>query len=312
MPNGKYEGIFHPFEVTGKFYQYEENGKVFICRSEARINRKQTNVPLQALFVLTNPGRCETSNKSTSFSDLYSATYQVANHDPTIQQLQRVMNETRLNHVAIINLSDLKSGNLQVFKGMLKESKNYPEFHHSIFAPERRNELTKLLDENRGPVVLGWGQDPSIRKRAKQAYVELVDLKVIPIGYKHGVYDACFYHPLPPNHDLQREWRNEIISQINNDSNRTTKAGEPLPVKNTPMEFREYLQQKHLLKAGERKLKDISIEQYINRLENMRREKIYNEEKQIDSLLERKIQERYQDWKTYRKTIEHYLSSKNY
>jgi hypothetical protein len=78
------------------------------------------------------------------------------------------------------------------------------------------------------------------------------------------------------------------------------------------LEFKDYLKQKHVLKKGERKLKEVSVEQYINRLENMRREGIYNEEKLIESVLEGKIQERYKDWKTYVKTIEHYLSSKNY
>ncbi|MEK4372498.1 hypothetical protein [Paenibacillus sp. FSL R5-0473] len=78
------------------------------------------------------------------------------------------------------------------------------------------------------------------------------------------------------------------------------------------MEFKDYLKQKHLLNANEKKLMDKSIDQYISRLENLRLYGIYNEEKQIDSVLEQKIQEHYQDWKMYRKTIEHYLSSKNY
>ena len=78
------------------------------------------------------------------------------------------------------------------------------------------------------------------------------------------------------------------------------------------MEFKDYLQQKHLLNKKERKLKDNSIKQYINRLESMRRNGIYNDEMQIDLILERKIQERYKDWKTYVKTIDHYLSSKKY
>lgn len=78
------------------------------------------------------------------------------------------------------------------------------------------------------------------------------------------------------------------------------------------MEFKEYLQNKHILKKGERKIKDKSINQYINRLENLRRAGIYNDEKQIDSVLKQKVQERYKDWKTYVTTIEHYLSSKKY
>lgn len=47
------------------------------------------------------------------------------------------------------------------------------------------------------------------------------------------------------------------------------------------LEFREHLTKKHLLKEGERKLKEISINQYINRFDNMRRDGIYNEETQI-------------------------------
>ncbi|MBM7620036.1 hypothetical protein JOC95_001888 [Bacillus tianshenii] len=78
------------------------------------------------------------------------------------------------------------------------------------------------------------------------------------------------------------------------------------------MEFQEYLQQKHLLNKRERKMKEISIDQYVNRHENMRRDGIYNEESQIDARLEQKVQERYKDWKTYIKTINHYLSSRNY
>lgn len=78
------------------------------------------------------------------------------------------------------------------------------------------------------------------------------------------------------------------------------------------LDFQEYLNQKHILKKGEKKLKSISVKQYINRLENMRRLGIYNEEQQIDSNLIGKIKDRYRDWKTYVKTIEHYLSFKNF
>jgi hypothetical protein len=48
----------------------------------------------------------------------------------------------------------------------------------------------------------------------------------------------------------------------------------------------------------------------MNRLESMRRLGIYNEEKKIDSILVGKIQKQYKDWKTYVKTIEHYLNYK--
>lgn len=44
----------------------------------------------------------------------------------------------------------------------------------------------------------------------------------------------------------------------------------------------------------------------------MRQEGIYNEEQHVDDELEQKVQNRYTDWKTYLRTIDHYLSSKKY
>lgn len=76
------------------------------------------------------------------------------------------------------------------------------------------------------------------------------------------------------------------------------------------MDFQDYLMQKHILKKGERQLKSVSVQQYFNRLESMRRHGIYNEEDLIDDILVRKIQEHYKDWKTYLKTVEHYINYK--
>jgi hypothetical protein len=78
------------------------------------------------------------------------------------------------------------------------------------------------------------------------------------------------------------------------------------------MDFKEFLLKKHILIKGEKELKEISADQYVNRLESMRSYGIYNEEKQIDSYLEGKIQDQYEDWRTYIRTIRHYLKYKEY
>jgi hypothetical protein len=104
------------------------------------------------------------------------------------------------------------------------------------------------------------------------------------------------------------EWLRELFSINQNNIYR-----HETPTANRSIEkfdFQEYLTQKHILKKGEKKIKPISVNQYISRLENMRRLGIYNEEAQIDSTLEAKIKGQYKDWKTYVKTIEHYLSFK--
>ncbi|GLI83148.1 hypothetical protein ANABIO32_08380 [Rossellomorea marisflavi] len=78
------------------------------------------------------------------------------------------------------------------------------------------------------------------------------------------------------------------------------------------MEFTEYLRNKHQLKKGERKLREISVGQYENRLINMEREGIYRGEQVIDDELETRLSKRYKDWKTYRRTIRFFIDSKGY
>jgi hypothetical protein len=104
------------------------------------------------------------------------------------------------------------------------------------------------------------------------------------------------------------EWLRELFLKNQNNIYR-----HEIPAANRKVEkmyFQDYLSQKHILKKGEKKLKPISVDQYLNRLESMCRLGIYNEEKKIDSILVGKIQEQYKDWKTYVKTIEHYLNYK--
>ncbi|VXC56978.1 conserved hypothetical protein [Bacillus sp. 349Y] len=78
------------------------------------------------------------------------------------------------------------------------------------------------------------------------------------------------------------------------------------------MEFTEYLRNKHQLKKGERKLREISVGQYEKRLINMEREGIYKGEQVIDAELETRLSKRYKDWKTYRRTIRFFIDSKGY
>ncbi|PYZ94878.1 hypothetical protein CR194_04960 [Salipaludibacillus keqinensis] len=318
MPNGKNEGIFNPYEVIGKFYQYEDNGHVFVCRSEARIKRRNTKAPLEAIFVLTNPGSCETRGKSSSFPDLDSAPFQSAKSDPTQKQIAQVMYKTGLNHIAILNISDLKSGKMDVFKQRLKEAEEFPAFHHSIFSPPRRDELNKLLKENQGPVILGWGTDNVIKKHANQAIDYLVELYIQPIGYKH-VNHPYYYHPLRPIHDLQSEWREEIIAQINNYPNDGTRIVKPEPepepelVIKGEMEFTDYLLIRHKIIKGQRQIKEKSAGQYNNRLKNLQKKNIYNGELQIDQEMKDQINRYYKDSKNmYPKAIKYHIEYLNY
>lgn len=78
------------------------------------------------------------------------------------------------------------------------------------------------------------------------------------------------------------------------------------------MDFKQYLLTKHNLDPKEKKLKENSADQYVNRLRSMREKGIYNEEKQLDSHLIGKIQEQYDDWEMYKKAIEYFLNYQKY
>lgn len=78
------------------------------------------------------------------------------------------------------------------------------------------------------------------------------------------------------------------------------------------MEFREFLMKKHVLEKGEKKIKEISINQYENRLENLKRKGIYQEENSVDDILRHKIQGEYKKIDQYVRTIELYIQSKKH
>lgn len=78
------------------------------------------------------------------------------------------------------------------------------------------------------------------------------------------------------------------------------------------MEFKEFLMKKHLLEKGEKKIKEISINQYENRLENLKRKGIYQGENSVDDILRQKIQDEYKRIDQYVRTIELYIQSKKY
>ncbi|WP_251638052.1 hypothetical protein [Sporosarcina sp. NCCP-2716] len=66
------------------------------------------------------------------------------------------------------------------------------------------------------------------------------------------------------------------------------------------MEFLEYLKRRHVLGPGRRPLSDVSAEQYDNRLHNLKRRGIYQDEPEVtEGMLE-------QIARTYKNGLDHY------
>ena len=79
------------------------------------------------------------------------------------------------------------------------------------------------------------------------------------------------------------------------------------------MNFKEYLLARHGIKSGAKRMKAVSAEQYENRLENLRKKKIYNEEAEITDHIVKLINRTYVN-KTneYERTLRYYIEYKKY
>lgn len=79
------------------------------------------------------------------------------------------------------------------------------------------------------------------------------------------------------------------------------------------MDFTSFLKERHLIIPGERKMKEVSANQYNSRLNSMRDQDIYGGENQLDELIIEKINNKYANSSNeYERTITYYLEFKKY
>lgn len=79
------------------------------------------------------------------------------------------------------------------------------------------------------------------------------------------------------------------------------------------MKFIDYLKKRHTIKLGERQIKDLSAEQYNNRLINLQKRKIYNGELTVTDEMLKRINEHYKDASNnYPRAIKYYIEFVEY
>ncbi|MFJ8260342.1 hypothetical protein ACIQ4I_00070 [Rummeliibacillus sp. NPDC094406] len=77
------------------------------------------------------------------------------------------------------------------------------------------------------------------------------------------------------------------------------------------MDFKQYLLNRNLFVKNARKIEDTSADQYNNRLVNLKKNDIYNEEMTIGQNMIQKINQRYANKANeYERTIKYYLEYK--
>lgn len=197
----KVDILKNEFVVEGSFYKVDVNNTEFQCRNFAWIYRYdyKSQEKFDALFVLVNPGQCM-PKRSTSVIpqvpvDQIPVTYTLAKTDNTQYQIMRCMKLKTWKNVLLINLSDLRAGNMAEFRQKLKLAENNKFVNHSIFSPVRRQELNSILSKLKGPIILAWGTDPVIRKLAERAIQCLPKDNIIGMEHDRKPY---YYHASPP------------------------------------------------------------------------------------------------------------------
>lgn len=203
------------FGVEGSFYNVRMNGQVFGCRNYVHVCRKEnrTQSSFDAIFVLANPGLCAPKDNDPSqiFVGETSKDFTLAKTDHTQYQIMRAMKLKNWKKVLLINLSDIRAGNLTHFKNELDQAEKAGFDCHSIFSNERKHELKSVMGQCRGPIIIAWGTNPVVRELANEA------LSVLPKdktgGMKHRL-NPYYYHASPPPKTGKVKWLTWIDRQI--------------------------------------------------------------------------------------------------
>lgn len=124
-----------------------------------------------------------------------------AEPDRTQYQVMRVMLACDWRYVRVLNLSDLREPNSAQFMARLLEYG--ADDSHSVFSPNRAQELAELLGPMQVPVVYAWGVSEGLETLAHSAMEATAGRTTLGIQSGHPWQ---FYHPLPQNSDWQRAW----------------------------------------------------------------------------------------------------------
>src|SRR5690606_17474950 len=209
------------FEVEGSFYNVMVNGKEFECRNYAQVYKKgsKTQDKYDALFVLVNPGKCMPKHSSYKIPQVIVGQipvhYTLTKTDNTQYQIMRYMKLKNWNKVLLINLSDIRAGNMADFKQQLKDAEKNHFDSHSIFSSKRGPELKRTLSKINGPIILAWGTDPLIKKLAEWAILFLPEDKIVGMEHEKKPY---YFHVSPPPLEGKLRWLEYMYNRLIQDN----------------------------------------------------------------------------------------------
>jgi len=222
------------FVVAGCFYDLVQKDRTIPCRNVLEIYRFDYASKLDhdgsmfygrpdAIFIMMNPGSSEPrepgyqiprlSYKNLS-EQLLKQRVVTAKPDTTQYQVMRLMKANGWNHVRVLNLSDIREAKSAAF---IKQIKNMDSFIHSIFCPERREELDLALDaKENAPIVCAWGISKDLLPLATLCKRTIPGDRVAGLSCEEPY---LYYHPLPSLISKQKEWLKSMMDCLRESQN---------------------------------------------------------------------------------------------
>lgn len=199
--------------IKGHFYTRKFSGVEENLRSVLEIKRVSSkSINPNFVAIMMNPGSSKPLDEGklqNNWNTKIIKTLTEAAPDNTQKQLIAIMDEFKFDFIRVINLSDFREAKSKNFHNKLKDYKN--DQSHSIFFPERSEELVSALGDKNIPIIAAWGLSHNHLALANLASDGISDR--IIIGIKDDNYNL-YRHPLPPNHHKQLEWLNYVKSEI--------------------------------------------------------------------------------------------------
>lgn len=134
--------------------------------------------------------------------------------DNTQYQVMRIMHERSWRHVRVLNLSDLRNTKSTSFVSQVSQLAMLSRGGtHSIFCPQRREELDAMLVRSPGaPVIAAWGRLEGLKPLARQCLEAIAPIQ--PVGVQAGDDPVLYAHPSPMRQDHKLLWLSRMLELV--------------------------------------------------------------------------------------------------
>lgn len=186
------------YSVFGSFYKMKGNDEQ-IYRNVCDIKNNEIlnqDHKLDAYIIMLNPGSCHPEDKSYSIPEFKEWNQIEINlvkccPDQAQYQVMRLMDNRRWKFVRILNLSDIRNGNIEKFEDIFS---NMASNQHSLFDDSRDDERAKLMSQD-AIIIASWTKQKIIKDLAILCKKELKDKEISGIPFDKAKISYKYIKP---------------------------------------------------------------------------------------------------------------------